>query len=73
MIVPFYGMTNKQIEIVLNNINTQKQKQKQKEQEQNQIKEKERLQLMKSIVTSNNPLLFSNLMLYSTLYNQTNN
>jgi|TARA_B110001469_G_C9578305_1_gene286812 hypothetical protein len=71
MIVPFYGMTNKQIEIVLNNINTQKQKQK--EQEQNQIKEKERLQLMKSIVTSNNPLSFSNLMLYSTLYNQTNN
>ena len=71
MIVPFYGMTNKQIEIVLNNINTQKQKQK--EQEQNQIKEKERLQLMKSIVTSNNPLSLSNLMLYSTLYNQTNN
>ena len=71
MIVPFYGMTNKQIEIVLYNINTQKQKQK--EQEQNQIKEKERLQLMKSIVTSNNPLSFSNLMLYSTLYNQTNN
>ena len=71
MIVPFYGMTNKQIEIVLNNINTQKQKQK--EQEQKKIKEKERLQLMKSIVTSNNPLSFSNLMLYSTLYNQTNN
>ena len=71
---PFYGMTNEQVEKVLNNINTLKQTQlKETQLKQKQLKEKERLELMKSIASSNNPLSFSNLMLYSCLFNANNN
>ena len=79
---PFYGMTNEQVEKVLNNINTLKQTQlketqlKQTQLKQKQLeqkKEKERLELMRSIASSTNPLSFSNLMLYSCLFNANNN
>ena len=71
---PFYGMTHEQVEKVLNNINTLKQTQlKETQLKQKQLKEKKRLELMKSIASSNNPLSFSNLMLYSCLFNANNN
>jgi len=76
---PFYGMTNEQVEKVLNNINTLKQTQlketqlKETQLKQKQLKEKERLELMRSIASSTNPISFSSLMLYSCLFNANNN